>query len=756
MTAGIAALPELLPEILPELLAAPPWRDKKRKRGKPVVVEGLVPPATVEVVWLPGEREDWLTAHGAGWTPEQGWEAVLPEILDGTADEHLAAYFAAYAPDGLVRAALPAWQPPIRQVTNRARTFVAKYETLALPAVLSVSRLPAVRAQLLQPFASAEIAAIMADGFARLRSMRPHAVAWLRRHPEAAVRGLVPTALGKPGKLRQNTVSALRLLEADGVDVVGIAQRAYGEDVGTAMKEVLADLGFETYPRTVPEAPQWARAERLPEIRLKDRETTLPPDAAQAVVEMLMFSKSDAPYPGLEIVKELCDPSSLAQFVGALYDGWDQEGAPDKERWVFGALGTFGDESTVARLERLIRDWYGQSRTDDVYDGFDTLAAIGGDRALVALYGFARRSWTPRTKRKAQATFDDFAQSMDLSADRLADRLVPTSGLSAEGTVRLDYGRRRFDVSFDELLRPVVTDESGALLRTLPKPGKRDDPELAPAAYQQFSTLRTQARVGAQEQALRLERAMLERRRWIPQEFASYLVRHLVLGRLVRRLVWGVYAVDGRLIGSFRVAEDLSFADVDDAHYEVPEDALIGVVHPVDLGPALGRWSEVFSDYEILQPFDQLGRPPLALNAEELAGKHLVRTYICPDAVSGSHGLGVVHFGPAKFDALASRGWRRGPIGADRLWSRLLRPVGEGRCVVMELEPGLAAGAAAQSSYQAIKAVWLSATEEDPDYDRHALPLGHRPLPGRSDPFGTLDPVTASEILRDLTEVTAQ
>lgn len=30
------------------------------------------------------------------------------------------------------------------------------------------------------------------------------------------------------------------------------------------------------------------------------------------------------------------------------------------------------------------------------------------------------------------------------------------------------------------------------------------------------------------------------------------------------------------------------------------------------------------------------------------------------------------------------------------------------------------------------------------------------PIPGWSDPLGTLDPVTASEILRDLTEVTAQ
>jgi hypothetical protein len=725
---------------LPELLAAPPWRDKKRKRGKPIVIEGLVPPADVEVAWLPGEREAWLTAHGAGWTPEQGWKAVLPEILDGTADEHLATYFAAYAPDELVRPQLPDWQPPMRQVTDRARTFVAKYELLALPTVLSMTRFPAVRARLLQPFVSAEIAAIMADGLVRLRSVRSYAVSWLRRHPEDAVRSLVPTALGKPGKLRQNTVAALRWLEADGIDVVTITQQTYGDEAAIAAKEVMADRGIEAYPRTVPQAPMWARAALLAEIRLKDGRTPLPRSAAQAVLEMLMFSKPDAPYPGLEVVKELCDATSLAEFVWSLSRTWELAGGDEQDRWVVGALGVFGDQTTVARLEALIRTWHRQAKPEKVRDGLDALAVIGGDRALTALHGFAGRSWGMALKRKARATFEDVAESMDLTADRLADRLVPTSGLTAEGTVRLDYGRRRFDVSFDDLLRPVVADEIGTLLRALPKPGKRDDAELAPASYKQFTTLKKQVQDGAQEQAARMEKAMLRRRRWIPEEFAGYVVRHLVLGRIARRLVWGVYAEDGALLGSFRIAEDLSFADLDDAHYEVPEGALIGVAHPVDLGLALGRWSEVFSDYELLQPFDQLGRPPLALDAEDRAGKRLVRPYISPDAVDGTPVVYEIRLVPTKLEELVSRGWQRGPIGADRLWSRLLRPVGDGKWMVMELVPGLEAGAVALSAYQAVTAVWLSATGDEPDFERHALPLA------------ALDALSASAVLRDLEE----
>ena len=315
------------PVDLPEILAAPPWRDKKRKRVKPVVVEDLTPPSGITVAWLPGEREAWLNAYGAGWIPEQGWESVLPEIIDGAEDENLATYFAAYAPEELVRAQLAAgWRPPMRQVTDRVRTFVAKHELLALPTVLSMNRFPAVRARLLQPFSSPEIAAIMVDGLARLRTVRTHAAAWLRRHPEDAVRSLVPTALGKPGKVRQNTVAALRMLDADGIDVVAIAQQTYGEDVATAAKEVLADRGFGAYPRTVPQAPLWARAALLSEIRLKEGQAALPHSAAQAVVEMLMFSKPDAPYAGLELVKELCDTSSLAEFAWSLHEFWEQVG----------------------------------------------------------------------------------------------------------------------------------------------------------------------------------------------------------------------------------------------------------------------------------------------------------------------------------------------------------------------------------------------------------------------------------------------
>ncbi|MBW8802409.1 MAG: DUF4132 domain-containing protein [Catenulisporales bacterium] len=714
---------------LPAILAAPPWRDRERKPVKPVVVEGLTPPAETEVCWLPGERERWLAARGAGWQPAQGWAATAEEVAAGEADDLFAVYFAAYAPEDLVRPLLAGWTPSLRRADERAYAFVARYQSLAIPAVLDVKKFPAERARLLQPFVDPEIAALMVDGMSRLRSVHALAVGWLRRHPEAAARCLLPAALGKRGRARQNAVAGLRVIEAAGTDLVAVATQTFGAGVGLAVKELMSDDGMGGYPRTMPTPPIWARAAVLPPVRVRaaDGDATLPPSAVQAIVEMLAISKSGAPYPGLDIVKEFCDGASLGEFAWALFVNWEQAGTSAKEKWAFEALGLLGDDTVVDRLVPLIKAWPGQGRQQLAGDALAVLAAIGGDRALFNLRMLADKASPNALRRKARQWFEDVAESLDLSADQLADRVIPDLGLGPDGTLRLDYGPRHFDVGFDELLRPRIVDSGGKAVKTLPKPGRKDDQELATASYQEFTALKKAARTVTADQIKRMEQAMLTGRRWTPEDFASLVIPHPLLRPIARRLVWGVYA-DGALVGSFRVAEDLSYADVHDAHYTVPDDAVIGVVYPVDLGAALGEWSEVFADYEILQPFDQLGRPVLELTRQERISHELARFNGFPTA-------------PALIAGLEARGWFRGPIGDGPMWSSILRPVGDERFVVAEFSPGIWEGAVTQSAYQQFTRVWLSVVGEFPEFERHSVKLSE------------LDVVTASEILRDLGEV---
>src|SRR4051794_13011785 len=96
--------------------------------------------------------------------------------------------------------------------------------------------------------------------------------------------------------------------------------------------------------------------------------------------------------------------------------------------------------------------------------------------------------------------------------------------------------------------------------------------------------MKKQLREAARLQAARLERAMVDGRRWGVREFETLLVRRPLMFHLVRRLVWGGYDDKLSLKKAFRVTEDKEHVDAKDAAVSLGDIASVGVVHPLHLG----------------------------------------------------------------------------------------------------------------------------------------------------------------------------
>jgi hypothetical protein len=192
---------------------------------------------------------------------------------------------------------------------------------------------------------------------------------------------------------------------------------------------------------------------------------------------------------------------------------------------------------------------------------------------------------------------------------------------------------------------------------------------------------------------------------------------------IARRLVW--VSEDEAAIAAFRIAEDRTLADAADDAFALPEGARVGVAHPVRMGEAVKAWSELFADYEILQPFPQLGRPVHALTDEEGASGRLTRFEGASVSVGALLGL-------------TRRGWERGAPQDNGLEHWIARPL-DGGYVVVDLDPGIQPGYPDPHSEQRL------------DQVRLARPGSGHQGTGR---FGDLDAVTASEILADLTRLT--
>ncbi len=476
-------------------------------------------------------------------------------------------------------------------------------------------------------------------------------------------------------------------------------------------------------PARPPKLPLFWQAAAFTRPLLRGRSAALPLAAVEALGRLLAVSRLGKPHAGLAEVRAACDPASLAAFAWDLFFAWLIAGAPPKEQWALNALGHLGDDESARRLVPLIRAWPTEGAAARAAMGLDVLRALGTDVALMHLHGFAQKAKSRPLQDKARKKIEEIAAERGLTAEELADRLVPDLGLDAAGTLRLDFGPRAFCVGFDEILKPFVRDADGRRLSDLPKPGAGDDPEAAKSAHEIWKALKKDAKTLAAQQILRLELAMCSRRRWEPALFRMFFVEHPLLQHLVRRLVWSAWDADLHLLGTFRVEEDSRFADPEDEAWELPAGASVGLVHRLDLTDELAaRWGTIFGDYKILQPFHQLGRDVWTIQDAERESPTLHRL---EGEVATVRLLGLV----------SRRGWRR--EGVDGFVCELTKPLPGGAEALLRIEPGYRLG------------IDLA---EEPEQTVEPLTLSARAGSGEEGDlrFGDLDPVTFSELVRDL------
>ncbi|MFC5003229.1 DUF4132 domain-containing protein [Dactylosporangium cerinum] len=758
--ADLSAVPDAPPSALPEVLVTPPWT-ARRASSKPVVVKGLTAAAEPVVDWAPGERDTWAAMRAqpaAWWNLEGSFDAAVAQFRAGDLQGHYEATLMITGPSALIASLLPAWQP--KRIWDSPQWFpqlAARYELAALPAALHLAgKNAAACTQLLLPFASPDVATHMAATLVRFKSLRGLVLAWLDRHPAYAARALTPAAFGPSGPARRAAEEALRAIPIRHRDDVLAAGATHGPAAAAALESLLGKGSLEALPARMPDLPAWADPSLLPRILLADRSAALGTEPTRHFCTMLAISRPGEVYAGVPLVLPQLDRRSVAEFAWALFTQWQSVGAPPKEPWPLQALQWLGDDDTVRRLSPVIRAWPGEGGHAKAVTGLDVLAGIGTDLALTHLHGIAQKAKFKGLKERATEKVAEVAAGLGLTAEQLADRLVPDLGLDATGTLRLDYGPRQFVVGFDEHLKPYVTDPTGARRKDLPKPGTRDDETLAPAAYLRYSGLKKDVRTIAADQIHRLEAAMVSQRHWPASSFRDHLVAHPLLGHIVRRLVWTASTDDASPAGAggagdavglgdaspggagdaspvaFRVAEDGTFADADDNAFDLPPAATVAVAHPRQLGSQVAGWAEVFADYEILQPFAQLGRAVHALTAEERASAELTR--FAGRKVPTTTLLG-----------LERRGWQRGVPQDAGVQGWIWRPTPTGRAVVIDLNPGIPIGAFDISPEQEVTTVWLNHRAWGDWLPQH-LTL----------PFAELDDVTASEVLRDLTDILGQ
>jgi len=723
-----AAAPEASAEQLPPLLHNPPWVQKRKPSAPP---SKALPACTRAPVlrWLPGEREA-LVGKADRKSSDQLEQRVRDFYLDGSERRQLLALLQGQSPKPDALAALVdrvsphvvlSWPDPLAALAwnTLPPQLWLRDEDPGRCLRVAVARggealLPALRRYLTHDFAGALPAcaavadpALVAPMLTALRAQRKQGrdllCQWLRRHAELVAEVALPAALNPKSAEHADAVFGLRWLAGQDLRKA-LETQAQAVDAAAELAALLDADPLLNYPNRLPALPDFFAVVARAGLLLRNG-TRVPAAGVFHLGTMLAFSSLSAPYAGLALVREVCDPDSLRNFLWDLYEAWHAAGAPAKSNWAFQALGLLGDDALAVGLAQRMRNWPSEGLSGRAVAGLDLLAEMPCESALIQLQRLSMRLKSKPLQAKAGEKLAAVAAARGLSAEELEDRIAPDLGLDEGGSLTLDFGPRQFTLRFDETLQPLVFDAQGLRVKDLPKPVQTDDAELAAQTTARFKQLKKDVKAAATLQVQRLERAMVTQRRWTATEFGLFYLRHPLMRHLAARLIWGVYRTDGALVTAFRIAEDLSLADAQDQAYLLPDDALVGIAHALELPPALrAAFGQILGDYEILQPFKQLSRETYALSADEASGASLTcyaRKVVATGSVMG----------------LMQRDWRANADDNAHV-HELLKTLTPGLWVKLRLEPGLARNDPLGKPTQTLPELLLCGSESRPAWEQ--------------------------------------
>ncbi|SUV99665.1 DUF4132 domain-containing protein [Brachyspira pilosicoli] len=364
----------------------------------------------------------------------------------------------------------------------------------------------------------------------------------------------------------------------------------------------------------------------LSNILLKDKQTKAPLKIVQYVFMEYIALKEPSILKDCNKIAEFFDNDSFRNALDAIYSNWLNNKADTKLKNILIPYCIFQPEDKLLKLKTQIEEWSLNARGALAAHAVYAIALNASKFALVLVDTMSVKVKNNQVKNAAKDALKKTAKALEISEDELIDKIIPDLDFDKKGMRELHYGGetdRIFKLQIKNDFTIEVTDSNDKVLKSLPAPNSKDDKAIADASKKELTLIKKNIKMISSNQMRRLNKVLLNGRKWSYKTFNEIFVDNPIMNIFALKLIWGVYDENNNLIESFRYMEDGSFNTFDEEEY-IFEDSLknkknITLVHPIELDDEqLSKWRNQLSDYEILQPINQLD-----LLFEEVKEEHI-------------------------------------------------------------------------------------------------------------------------------------
>jgi Domain of unknown function (DUF4132) len=352
--------------------------------------------------------------------------------------------------------------------------------------------------------------------------------------------------------------------------------------------------------------PSWLLLDHLPPLILTDHEMA-PHHWLEFLIAKQSTHKLITAAPGIQPLLAHIGREKSAPFAAALVEGFLNSQQAAADRWALTLGGLLGDNRIINLLLPRIQGWCENARCKLAEYAAQAISLLPGNEPLMVLDSLSNR-YRSKFKNVGRACSEAFmaaATARGITADELADMVVPDFGFDAEGI-------RRFDWEGGGISAEMGADFKLSWFDPETEKSWKSLPANAPdTVKEEVKSVTKLIRETVKAQTARLEMSLVRQRRWPVERWKELFENHPLLRSFASGLVWGIYDGQGQLLRTFRRYANGILADATGAVEELPEtDSVIGMIHPLELTPeSLVTWRGHLVRMKVKQPFAQLERP---------------------------------------------------------------------------------------------------------------------------------------------------
>ncbi|EPX59977.1 Molybdate metabolism regulator [Cystobacter fuscus DSM 2262] len=332
------------------------------------------------------------------------------------------------------------------------------------------------------------------------------------------------------------------------------------------------------------------------------------------------------PRPFRHLLERHLPPQALPSLGRHALESWLSVKGKTGAAWMLSLIAEYGGDEAVTTLCRQIDTWR-RHQKPKANTAIRALGRMGTVFALSQLERIASAGgrYTESLVQNAREGLAEAAAVRGLTPEQLREELVPDLGLTLEGLVA-DLGPRRLRVKVRADLSLEVHHEGGRVTQSFPALRKDEDPVKHAEGKQRFDVLRKNLQPVLKAQLARLEEVLFVQDDYPRERWQRLFPRHPVLRLAIQPVLWSRLTPTGEVVGSFRVAEDGTLVDAQNAEVRLHPSERVGLWHPVlEDARTHALWGEHLADYRLVQPFRQLQREALRPTDAERGATAIIR-----------------------------------------------------------------------------------------------------------------------------------